>query len=109
MPFDPALAERVRPLLRGVHSLKEKKMFGGLAFMVDGHMCCGIVHKDLVVRTGPEQYEAALSTPSARPMDFTGRPMRGFIYVSPEGYRSTRNLKAWIQRGLNFVRTLPPK
>jgi TfoX/Sxy family transcriptional regulator of competence genes len=109
MPFDKALAERVRALFCGFHSLKEKKMFGGLAFMVDGHMCCGIVEKDFVVRIGPEQYEAALSKPYARPMDFTGRPMRGFVYVSPEGYRSTRNLKAWIQRGLNFVRTLPPK
>ncbi len=84
-------------------------MFGGLAFMVNGHMCCGIVNKNLVVRTGPTQYDAALSKPHARPMDFNGRPMRGFVYVRPEGYRSTRDLKAWIQQGLHFVRTLPPK
>lgn len=84
-------------------------MFGGLAFMVNGHMCCGIVGKDFVVRTGPEQYEEALSKPHARPMDFTGRPMRGLVYVGPEGYESARDLKAWIQRGLRFVRTLPPK
>jgi len=109
MPFDEALADRVRPLVLGTHSLKEKRMFGGLAFMVNGHMCCGIVDKNFVVRTGPKRYEAALSKPHARPMDFTGRPMRGFVYVGPEGYRSTRDLKAWIQRGLHFVRTLPPK
>lgn len=109
MAFDEALAERVRALLRGPHMLKEKRMFGGLAFMVNGHMCCGIVGKDFVVRTGPDQYEKALSQPHARPMDFTRRPMRGFVYVAPEGYRSTRDLKAWIQRGLHFVLSQSPK
>ena len=84
-------------------------MFGGLAFMVNGHMCCGIVGRNFVVRTGPIQYEAALSKPQARPMDFTGRQMRGFVYVGPDGYRLTRDLKAWIQRGLHFVLALPPK
>jgi len=84
-------------------------MFGGLAFMVNGHMCCGIVRKDLVVRTGPDEYEAALSQPHARPMNFTGRPMRGFVYVGPSGCQSTRDLKTWILRGLHFVLSLPPK
>ena len=84
-------------------------MFGGLAFMVNGHMCCGIVGRNFVVRTGPKQYEAALSKPHARPMDFTGRPMRGFVYVGPDGCQLTRDLKAWIQRGLHFVLSLPPK
>jgi TfoX/Sxy family transcriptional regulator of competence genes len=109
MPFDEALAEQVRALLRGHHSLKEKRMFGGLAFMVNGHMCCGIVDKNFVVRTGPDEYATALSQPHAQPMDFTGRPMRGFVYVTPEGYRLTRDLKAWIQRGLHFVLSQPPK
>ena len=109
MPFDQALAERVRALLQGAHALNEKRMFGGLAFMVNGHMCCGIVGEDFVVRTGPDEYQAALSQAHARPMDFTGRPMRGFVYVGPEGYRSTRDLKAWIQRGLHFILSLPPK
>ena len=109
MPFDEMLAERVRMLLHGTDSLQEKRMFGGLAFMVNGHMCCGIVDENLVVRTGPEQHEKALSQPHARPMDFTGRAMRGFVYVAPEGYRSTRELKAWIQLGLRFVQSQPPK
>jgi TfoX/Sxy family transcriptional regulator of competence genes len=107
MAFDEALAERVRALLRGPRKLEEKRMFGGLAFMVNGHMCCGIVGRDLVVRVGPDQYEKALSQPHARPMDFTGRPMRGFVYVAPEGYRSTRDLKAWIQQSLDFVCRVP--
>jgi len=84
-------------------------MFGGLAFMVNGHMCCGIVGGDLVVRTGPDKFEAALCRPNTRPMDFTGRPMRGFVYVGPPGCRSSRALKSWIQMGLQFVLSLPKK
>src|ERR1700738_3865327 len=103
MPFDETLANRVRSLLSDTGSVVEKRMFGGLAFMVNGHMCCGVVGKEFVVRTGPEQYKVALSQPHARPMDFTGRPMRGFVFVNPPGYRSTRELKAWVQRGLRFV------
>jgi TfoX/Sxy family transcriptional regulator of competence genes len=109
MPFDETLAKRVRTLLRGTDSLTERKMFGGLAFMVNGHMCCGIVGKNLVVRTGPDQYQAALAQPHARPMNFTGRAMRGFVFVDPFGCGSTRELKAWVQRGLHFVLSLPPK
>jgi len=109
MTFDEGLAKRVRSLLRGEHSFKEKRMFGGLAFMVNGHMCCGIVGEDLVVRVGADAYSAALSQPRARPMDFTGRPMRGFVYVGPRGYHSTSTLRSWIRRGLRFVLSLPPK
>jgi hypothetical protein len=109
MPFDERLAKRVRRLLRGEHSLKEKKVFGGLAFMVNDHICCGIVGEDLVVRTGPDSYHGALSQPHARPMDFTGRPLRGFVYVGPRGYHSTSMLRSWIQQGLRFVQSLSPK
>ena len=84
-------------------------MFGGLAFMLNGHMCCGIVGDNFVVRTGPDKFEAALSRPHARPMDFTGRPMRGFVYVAPPGYRLTRDLKSWIHTGIQFVSSLPKK
>ncbi len=84
-------------------------MFGGLAFMVNGHMSCGIVGENLVVRVGAGGYQDALSQPHARPMDFTGRPMQGFVYVAPPGYRSTAQLRAWIQRSLHFVLSLPPK
>jgi hypothetical protein len=84
-------------------------MFGGLAFMVNGHMCCGIVGKNLVVRTGPEAFDRVVKRPHARPMDFTGRPMKGFVYVAPAGYRSDRDLKSWTQSGLDFVLGQPPK
>ena len=109
MPFDETLAGRLRPLFRGKYSVKEKRMFGGLAFMINGHMCCGIVGKDLVVRTGPDGFEQALRRPHARPMDFTGRSMKGFVYVAPPGYRSDRDLKSLTRRGLDFVLGQPPK
>ena len=109
MPFDEKLAERLRPVFQGKYTVVEKKMVGGLAFMVNGHMCCGIVGKDLVVRTGPDAFEQAIQQPHARPMDFTGRPMKGFVYVAPKGYRSDSDLKSWTQRGLDFVLSQPPK
>lgn len=84
-------------------------MFGGNAFMVNGHMCCGIIGDELVIRVGAEGHTEALSKPHARAMDFTGRPMKGFVYVTPAGYRTKATLETWIKRGLNFVLSLPPK
>jgi len=84
-------------------------MFGGLAFMINGHMCCGIVNRDLVLGVGRDEYEELLSLPHARQMDFTGRSMRGFLYVSPAGVRSARELRAWIGRSLRFIASLPAK
>jgi len=109
MAFDENLAERLRLLFRGKYKVTEKKMFGGLAFMVNGHMCCGIVATHLVVRTGPNAFERALKRAHARPMDFTGRPMKGFVYVAPSGYHSERDLKSWTKLGLDFVLMQPPK
>lgn len=84
-------------------------MFGGLCFTVGGHMCCGIVGRDLVVRVGPAGLLDALGRPHARRMDFTGRPLKGFVYVGPAGSHGSADLTRWIQRGLSFVGTLPPK
>ena len=84
-------------------------MFGGLAFLVNGHMCCGVVGQDLMVRVGPDLYERALKRRNARAMDFTGRPLRGFVYVAKQGCANTAALKGWIQLGLGFVLSLPPK
>src|SRR6267142_5709919 len=115
MPFDDHVAHRLREILAGEVmdsegvTIKDKRMFGGLAIMVNGHMCCGIVGRDLVVRVGRNEYEQALSQHHARPMDFTGRAMRGFVYVDPAGFRSNTHLRAWIRRGLHFVFSLPPK
>jgi len=80
MAFDERLAQRIRQILKGARGVTEKRMFGGLCFLVRGKMCCGVERDHLVVRVGPEQYERALSKPHARPMDFTGRPLKGFVY-----------------------------
>ena len=109
MPFDERFAQRVRGLFDPALPIVEKRMFGGNAFMVHGHMCVGIVGSDLMVRVGPQAYEESLQLPNARPMDFTGRPMKGFIYVVETGKLSDKELKAWLQRGLRFIATLPPK
>jgi len=109
MPFDVRLAQRVRDILAEECQAKERRMFGGLAFMVNGHMCCGIVGEDLVVRVGATAHKQALSRPHARAMDFTGRPMKGFVYVERSGYRTEASLRTWIGFGLNFVLSLPMK
>ncbi len=109
MPFDERLAKRLRGIFTGNYRVKEMEMFGGLAFMVNGHMCCGIVGDDLVVRTGPDAHDDAVSKPHVRPMDFPGKPMKGFVYVNSAGYKTETALKKWTQRGLDFVLSLPPK
>jgi len=109
MAYDEVLAERVRRALAGRNDLSEKKMFGGVAFMLHGNMSCGVEKDQLMVRVGPERYEEALAQPHARPMDFTGRPMRGMVYVTPEGCRTDEALKRWVEQGLNFAASLPPK
>ncbi len=109
MAFDEELASRIRDRIAERSDVTERRMFGGLAFLVRGHMCCGIVGDDLVVRVGPEKYERSLEEPHARPMDFTGRPLAGMVYVAPAGVRTARALAGWIERGLRFVETLPPK
>jgi hypothetical protein len=107
--YDEEIARRVRAVLADRADVVEKKMFGGLAFMVRGHMCCGVQDRDLVVRLGAEQHEVALACPHARAMDFTGRPMKGFVYVAPEGCVSEGDLKGWVEKGLEYALSLPPK
>ena len=109
MAYDEKLAERTRAVLDSRDDVVEKKMFGGLAFLVRGHMCVGIVDRELMVRVGPDAYESALATPHARPMDFTGRPLRGMVYVGTAGLRTDAGLRAWVERGLRFVSALAPK
>ena len=84
-------------------------MFGGLAFMVHGHMCCGIVGEDLMLRVGAERHEETLGHDAARPMDFTGRPMKGMVYVSSAGTEDDGELARWVGLALEFVATLSPK
>jgi TfoX/Sxy family transcriptional regulator of competence genes len=87
----------------------ERKMFGGLCFMVNGHMCCGIVKSDLMLRLTPEAAIAALREPHTRPMDFTGKPMKSMIYVDPEGVSSDAALEKWVSLGATLARQLPAK
>jgi TfoX/Sxy family transcriptional regulator of competence genes len=109
MSYDEGLAERIRELVAEVPDATEKKMFGGLCFMVSGNMCCGIVDDTLMARVGTEQYEECLVMPYAREMDFTGKPLRGMVYVDPEGIAEDADLKDWIGRCLNFTQSLPSK
>ena len=100
---DDDLAARVRAALGGRTDVVEKRMFGGLCFMVNGQMCCGLTKTDFMVRVGKDAYEAALAQPHARPMDFTGRPLAGMVYVDPDGLRSAAALKKWVDRAVAFV------
>jgi TfoX/Sxy family transcriptional regulator of competence genes len=109
MAFDESVAERVREALEGSPDVVEKRMFGGVAFMVRGNMCCGVIGDRLMLRVGPMGYETALSRPHARAMDFTGRPMKGMVYVEPAGFAAPRDLKTWIGRAMEFALSLPPK
>ena len=109
MAYDEQLAERLRKVFQDHDGVVEKRMFGGIAFMVNGNMCCGVTGDELMVRVGPDQYEDSLAQPHARPMDFTGKPMRGLVYVNTLGIASDAGLKGWGDRGMNFVLTLPPK
>ena len=107
MVDDKQLAARVRVLLKGQRALVEKKMFGGLAYMSQGKMFAGIVKDNLVVRVGPDGNDETLKKPHTRPMDFTGWPMKGYIYVSPEGVKTAVQLRKWLTRRQTFISSLP--
>jgi len=107
--YDDKLADRVRKMIGSRGDLVEKKMFGGLAFMLHGHMAIGVNGDELMVRVGKDGHEAALARPHARPMDFTGRPMKGMVFVGTDGTKSGSSLKAWVRRAVNHADSLPPK
>mgnify|MGYP002621296226 CR=1 FL=1 len=106
MAYDEGLAERIREVLGETPDLTEKKMFGGLAFMLGGKMFVGINQEDLTVRVGPERYEEALKEPGAREMDFTGRPMKGYVFVDAAGFEDDAELAKWVSWATEFVKTL---
>lgn len=109
MAYNEKLAKRTHALLAKYKSVDEIKMFGGLCFILRGHMCCGIHKDDLMIRVGPEHYQEALTQLHARPMDITGRPLKGFLFVGFGGYRTNKALAKWVQRGVDFASPLPPK
>lgn len=109
MAYDAGLAERIRAALEDERGVTEKKMFGGIAFLLDGKMFCGLATADLMVRVGPERHAEALKRRHVRPMDFTGKPMTGYVFVAPAGLDDDDALAEWVQWGLQFTATLPAK
>lgn len=105
MAYDEALAERIRTALRGRDDVAERKMFGGIAFMVAGRMACGVIHDDLMVKVGADGHDEAMAQPHTRPMDFTGRPMRGMVYVDPAGTASDSDLGRWVHQAVVVATT----
>ena len=109
MAYDESLADRVREVLSARAGLSERRMFGGIAFMVAGNMAVGVIGDDLMVRLDPADAEKALSEPNVRPMDFTGKPMKGMVYVDPAGTEEDEDLVGWVEAGADFAASLPPK
>jgi TfoX/Sxy family transcriptional regulator of competence genes len=109
MAYDEGLAQRIVELLEEKPGFTEKKMFGGICFLLSGNMACGIINEDLIVRVGSERYEASLKLPHTRKLDITGKPMKGWVMVSWKGYETDEDLSKWIQQGLHYALSLPPK
>jgi TfoX/Sxy family transcriptional regulator of competence genes len=109
MPYDEGLAQRIRELLEDDPRIREKRMFGGVAFLANANMAVGVVRDELMVRVGPEAHDAAVALPHARAMDFTGRPMRGFVQVASPGFEDDPDLRAWVGRGLAYAANVEKK
>jgi len=109
MAYNEKLAERITKLLKPQKRVKEKKMFGGMCYMLKDKMMCGIVKDDLMVRVLDDMFDELLKKPHSREMDFTGRPMRGFLYVSPDGIKTDKQLNYWLDVGIEYVLMSPPK
>jgi TfoX/Sxy family transcriptional regulator of competence genes len=109
MAFDEAVAAHLRKALARRKGVTERKMFGGLAFLLDGNMCCGVLGDRLVLRLGAEGPAEALGEPHTHPMDFTGKAIASMVYVAPEGYATESALRGWVKRAVSFASSLPAK
>lgn len=109
MAYDEQLAERIRRVLAARPDVSERKMFGGIAFMVNGNMACGVIKNELMVRVGPDAHDAAMARPNVRIMDFAHRPVKGMLYVEVPGIAADADLAGWVEQGADFAATLPPK
>jgi TfoX/Sxy family transcriptional regulator of competence genes len=109
MAFDEGLAERIRAVLDARSDVDERKMFGGIAYLVAGNMACGVMGEDLMVRMAPADAAALESEPGARRFDMGGRPMKGWLLVAPEATAGDGDLERWVRRGEEFAASLPPK
>jgi TfoX/Sxy family transcriptional regulator of competence genes len=107
--YNEQLASKIRTIVARRKGWTEKKMFGGIAFMLNGKMCCGVIKDDLLVRVGAERNDEALALANSRPMDFTGKPMKGFIYVDSKGWSKEASLKKWVDMGIDYVSSLENK
>jgi len=108
MAYNLELAERIRTELTGIPFV-EKKMFGGVGYLLHGNMACGVNKDDLIVRVDPKKYSELLGKPHAKPFDMTGRPMKGWIMVGPEGHETPQQLGDWVKAGVEYALRLPPK
>lgn len=109
MAYSKSLAARIRQSLAQRRGVTEKRMFGGVAFLLHGHMLVGVWQDSLIARLGPEAGDSALRQPFVRPFDVTGRPMKGWVMIDPDGMDTDAELNAWIDQVLEFVATLPAK
>lgn len=109
MAYDKTLAQRIRMLLAKQPAFSERKMFGGVGFMLHGNMACGVLDDRLIVRVGLDRYEETLTLPHTDTFDSRGSPMKGWVTVSPPGYAADADLKDWLDRAVSFTTTLPPK
>jgi TfoX/Sxy family transcriptional regulator of competence genes len=109
MAYDQQLAMQVRAALNNEEIFTEREMFGGIGFMICGNMACGVIGDDLIVRVGPPSYERELNRPGVKEFDMTGRPMRGWVLVTPTALAAETSLRSWVEKGLKFARTLPKK
>jgi hypothetical protein len=109
MAYDEGLASRVREMLGDQSGLAEKRMFGGLAFLVHGNMACGVRGEDLIVRLAADAVESVQAQPGVRPFDLTGRPMKGWLLVAADGHAEDDDLRRWVNRGVAYAASLPPK
>ena len=109
MPFDPGLAERLSEILRAQPDMQEKKMFGGIGWMLNGNMCVGVYKDFLILRLGEDQADNLFKEQHVKPMDITGKPMKGWAMVSPDGYADDKSMKRYVGASIGFVRTLPSK
>jgi hypothetical protein len=109
MGYDKGLAQRVREILEGEPGFNEKKMFGGIGILFNGNMACGILNDDIIIRVGPDNYEESMKRSHTREFDITGRPMKGWVMVSSDGYESDNDLMEWLYKGVEYARSLPHK
>lgn len=109
MAYNLTLAQRIREMVYGQKDASERKMFGGICFMIGGNMVCGVVGDELMSRINPESHAAALEKPHVKPMEFTGRSMKGYLFIEPEGIRTKKELAYWVNQGIRIAQSIPPK